>query len=211
LPWKPWASAAIFVHRVNDLEAGLYVLVREAAHETALRKSLKPEFLWKKPGGCPAELPLYRLFSDDVQRVAKVISCHQNIAGQGAFSLGMLARFDAAIQRHGPQVYPRLFWECGLMGQLLYLEAEAAGVRGTGIGCFFDDMMHELLGIADAEWQSLYHFTVGGPIDDPRLKHHSPYAHLDDLGAPEEPVLKQGLQWTGLEIMDTHSRYRRIV
>ena len=36
-------------------------------------------------------------------------------------------------------MYRRLFWECGLIGQVLYLEAEAAGVRGTGIGCFYDD------------------------------------------------------------------------
>jgi hypothetical protein len=26
-----------------------------------------------------------------------------------------------------------------VLGQLLYLEAEAAGVRATGIGCYFDD------------------------------------------------------------------------
>jgi len=26
-----------------------------------------------------------------------------------------------------------------MIGQVLYLEAEAQGVRATGIGCFFDD------------------------------------------------------------------------
>jgi hypothetical protein len=52
---------------------------------------------------------------------------------------------------------------------VLYLEAEAAGVRGTGIGCFFDDGMHGLLGLKDARYQSLYHFTVGGPLEDTRL------------------------------------------
>jgi len=30
-------------------------------------------------------------------------------------------------------VVSKLFWEAGLLGQVLYLEAEAAGVRGTGI------------------------------------------------------------------------------
>ena len=57
----------------------------------------------------------------------------------------------------------------GMLGHALYLEAEAAGVRSTGIGCYFDDEMHELLGIDDDRWQSLYHFTIGGPIDDTRL------------------------------------------
>lgn len=62
-----------------------------------------------------------------------------------------------------------------MLGQVLYLEAEAAGIRATGIGCFFDDEMHALLGIEDHCWQSLYHFTVGGPIEDPRLMTLPPY------------------------------------
>jgi len=61
---------------------------------------------------------------------------------------------------------------------VLYLEAEAAGIRGTGIGCFFDDAMHDVLGLRDRRWQSLYHFTVGGPVSDPRLQTLPPYAHL---------------------------------
>lgn len=60
----------------------------------------------------------------------------------------------------------------------LYLEAEAAGIRATGIGCYFDDAVHELLGLRDRTWQSLYHFTVGDPVEDPRLKTIPPYAHL---------------------------------
>ena len=62
------------------------------------------------------------------------------------------------------------------MGQLLYLEAEAAGLRGTGIGCFFDDEVHRAIGLVDPSWQSLYHFTVGGPVDDPRLQTGPAYA-----------------------------------
>ena len=56
-----------------------------------------------------------------------------------------------------------------MIGQVLYLEAEAAGLRGTGIGCFFDDPMHELLGLTGIRYQDLYHFTVGGPVEDRRL------------------------------------------
>ena len=78
----------------------------------------------------------------------------------------MLAEFERPLTEHGAWVYPRLFWECGMIGQVLYLEAEAAGLRGTGIGCFFDDGMHSLLGLADRQYQSLYHFTVGGPVED---------------------------------------------
>ena len=85
----------------------------------------------------------------------------------------MLAKFEVAL--HEPWRYRHLFWECGMLGQVLYLEAEAAGVRSTGVGCFFDDEMHALLGINDHSWQSLYHFTMGGAIDDARLSTLPPY------------------------------------
>ncbi len=79
----------------------------------------------------------------------------------------MIAEFDAALAEGGPAAYRRLFWEAGAVGQALYLEAEAAGLRGTGIGCFFDDGVHQLLGITGHALQSLYHFTVGGPSTTP--------------------------------------------
>jgi hypothetical protein len=70
----------------------------------------------------------------------------------------------------GAWMYRRLFWETGAVGQVLYLEAENAGLRGTGIGCFFDDEMHGVLGFRTREFQSLYHFAIGKPVDDPRLQ-----------------------------------------
>lgn len=39
----------------------------------------------------------------------------------------------------------------------------------TEIRCFFDDEMHALLCAQDHTWQGLYHFTVGGAVDDQRL------------------------------------------
>jgi hypothetical protein len=72
-----------------------------------------------------------------------------------------------------------LFWETGVIGQVLYLESEAQGARATGIGCFFDDLVHELMGLPDDTFQSLYHFTVGGPLEDTRLATRAAYHHLD--------------------------------
>ena len=178
LPWRACVSLAIFVHRVEGLPAGLYMLVRDFAHETSLKKALRSGLCWKKPDGCPKTLPLYRLQEADAREVAKIISCHQDIAADGAFALGMLAAFDASLEQHGTLFYTRLFWETGLIGQILYLEAEAAGIRSTGIGCFFDDVMHEVLGISDHSWQSLYHFTVGAPVEDSRLQPLPAYWHL---------------------------------
>ena len=100
---------------------------------------------------------------------SKTVSCHQDIASDGAFSLGMIAAFGETIRSQGAWWYRRLFWEAGVLGQVLYLEAEAAGVRSTGIGCYFDDVFHELLGLTGDEFQDMYHFTVGGPVEDQRL------------------------------------------
>ena len=97
------------------------------------------------------------------------LSCDQDIAADGFFSLGMIARLESSLADRGEWFYRRLFWECGMIGQVLYLEAEAAGARGTGIGCFYDDAVHELLGLTGEGWQSLYHFSMGMPVDDPRL------------------------------------------
>jgi hypothetical protein len=36
-----------------------------------------------------------------------------------------------------------------------------------------------MLGIKDTQFQSVYHFTVGGALNDSRLRTISPYAHLD--------------------------------
>jgi hypothetical protein len=105
----------------------------------------------------------------DVRATANRLSCNQDIAEDGFFSLGMLARFDAPLRERGEWVYRRLFWEAGMIGQVLYLEAEAAGARATGIGCVFDDPVHELLGLSGHAWQSLYHFSMGLPVEDRRL------------------------------------------
>jgi len=169
LPWESYLHLALLVHRVDGLAPGLYLLVRNPAQKEALQQALTQADPWHKPPGCPEQLPLYCLIERDTRAAAREISCGQDIASDGCFSLAMLADFDAPLQRYGPWFYPRLYWEAGMIGQLLYLEAEAAGVRSTGIGCFFDDPMHDLLGLTGHQFQDLYHFTVGGPVEDTRL------------------------------------------
>jgi SagB-type dehydrogenase family enzyme len=169
LPWKPHIHLAIFVHRVDDVPSGLYLLVRDPAQRQHLEESVTNAKTWRRPAGCPESLELYQLIEGDVRQAARNISCFQEIASDGCFSLGMIAEFEPPLRRFGPWFYPRLFWEAGVIGQVLYLEAEAAGIRSTGIGCYFDDPMHELLGLKDRRYQDLYHFTVGGQIEDTRL------------------------------------------
>jgi len=177
-PWPPRIHCAIFVHRVEGLFPGLYVFERSEAVHEQLRKALNPSFVFERPHGCPEQLRLFKLVDGDFRQKAQVVSCHQKIAGAGAFSLGMLAEFEDSIRTMGGWWYRRLFWESGLLGQALYLEAEAAGVRGTGIGCYFDDAFHSVLGLEGSQFQSLYHFTIGGPVEDTRLLTLPGYSHL---------------------------------
>ncbi len=176
LPWTPLIHLALFVHRVQDLEAGLYVLVRDPMQTTVLRSEMRSEFAWEKPAACPGGLEFYRLQTGDARHLSEQVSCYQSIAADGCFSLGMIAEFERPLRQYGAWFYPRLFWESGVVGQVLYLEAEAIGIRGTGIGCFFDDAMHSVLGLKTLQYQSLYHFTMGGPVEDPRLRSLPPYS-----------------------------------
>jgi hypothetical protein len=179
VPWQPAIHLLLFVHRVEGLAPGLYALVRDREKLPLLQQSMTEELVWTPVPGCPDQLPLYWLLEGDAKRTAVQLSCQQDIAGDSAFSLGMLAEFECRLREGGPWGYPRLFWEAGLLGQVLYLEAEAAGVRGTGIGCFFDDPVHEIVGLKARSFQSLYHFTVGGPVEDGRLMTLPPYGTRD--------------------------------
>jgi nitroreductase len=154
---------------VDDLPPGLYVLARDPEKVEALGQAMRPEFLWLRPPSCPDGLPLYLLKEGDCRALAASVSCGQDIAGDGAFSLGMIAEYMDSLVAYGASFYRNLFWEAGLVGQVLYLEAEEAGIRSTGIGCYFDDPVHEVFGISSLDWQSFYHFTVGGPVEDRRL------------------------------------------
>lgn len=178
-PWDVWPPyprlhLLLFVHRVDGLSPGLYVLARSRNAEAQLKAALNPEFSWVSPQDCPEHLPLFQLGTTDCSQAARTLSCHQAIASHGFFSLGMLAEFESTLQS-APWRYRELFWEAGLIGQVLYLESEAAGVRGTGIGCYFDDAVHEVFGLNGHGWQSLYHFTVGYPLQDNRIMTLPPY------------------------------------
>jgi SagB-type dehydrogenase family enzyme len=173
----PQVHLLLFVHRVEGVPPGLYLYMRRDAALPELRSALSAAFVWRtvKPGR-----PLYLLKAGDVTMEAMELSCHQEIAGHGAFAVAMLAPFDQRLKK-APYLYRQLYWECGMIGQVLYLGAEAHGIRGTGIGCFFDDPVHELAGIKAKAFQSLYHFTIGHPIEDPRLSTLPAYHHLNVL------------------------------
>lgn len=187
LPFDVWDFAPrlhpiLFVHRVAGLAAGVYALPRRPGMEETLKAAMREDFAWRRVEDAPAHLPLFQLAAADARGITRTVSCHQAIASDGAFTLAMLAEFEPLVSAD-PWRYRQLHWEAGLLGQALYLEAEAAGVRGTGIGCYFDDELHRLLGLDGIAFQSLYHFTVGYPVADTRIRTEPAYAERPAPGA----------------------------
>ena len=165
------AHLTLFVNRVTGYESGLYILIRNEEHKQTLQEAMLPSFLWK-------EMPLKNLYFLDTSsylEFSKGVSCAQDIASDGAFSLGMLTHFSEELHSFGAHRYKELYWECGMVGQELYLEATSMGLSGTGIGCFLDDMMHDVLGLKDNKFQVLYHFTVGRGYVDSRIQTQKAY------------------------------------
>ena len=165
------AHLVLFVNRVEEYAPGLYALVRNMNVIDQLKEQTNPAFEWKE-----TDLEnLYFLKEQNFTGLSKSISCGQDIAGDGAFSLGMLCDYTAQLQKYGAHRYKELYWECGAIGQQLYLEATSMGLSGTGIGCFLDDMTHEVLDLKSNRFQVLYHFTIGRGHVDSRIQTRKPY------------------------------------
>jgi SagB-type dehydrogenase family enzyme len=174
---NPSINLLIFAHRITGLEQGLYFFVRERKNIEEMKRKFRSGFLWGKVPEAPGALPLYILERGDFRSKAESASCDQDIAADGAFAVAMIAEFRDVIGQ-GSYRYRQLHWEAGMIGQALYLASEAHEMRGTGMGCFFDDVVHELLGLRDSLYQDLYHFGVGKPVDDTRIATLPPYHHL---------------------------------
>lgn len=171
-PWPVWTVAPrvhpiLFVHRVEGVAPGLYALPRRPEAMALLRRELDPDFAWSRVAEAPDDLPLLLLKAGDARGGARRLFCNQAIASDCCFGMAMLAEFHAVAPN--PWAYRRLHWEAGLIGQALYLEAERFGLRGTGVGCFFDDETHDFIGLKSAELQTIYHFTLGAALEDSRI------------------------------------------
>ncbi|PRQ03909.1 SagB/ThcOx family dehydrogenase [Enhygromyxa salina] len=175
---RPRVHLLLFVHRVEGVEPGLYLLLRDPSVRATVAATMHDDFEWAPIDTGPLALPLWRLELADTRPVAALVSCRQAIAADGAFAVAMLAELGPALADHGAWMYRHLHWEAGAIGQVLYLEAEAAGRRATGIGCFFDDGVHELIGAKDHSLHTIYHFTVGGGVEDTRIAIVDAYHHL---------------------------------
>lgn len=172
-------NLVLFIHSVEELDSGLYILIRNKDHKSKLETLLKEEFIWESVDTNAGEL--YKLKVGDFKFLAKAISCNQDIASHGAFTLGMLAEFTKQLEQYGSSKYKHLYWDCGAIGQQLYLEATSLNLSATGIGCFLDNILHDTIGLQSNQFQTLYHFTIGRGLVDNRLTTRKPYEKRETI------------------------------
>jgi hypothetical protein len=97
----------------------------------------------------------------DFSIASKFINCNQDLGKDSAFTINMVANIK-------DDEYKQTMIEAGMIGHVLYLEAEAKGIRGCGIGCFFDDLITKEI-LKDERLIALYGFSVGEPLMDERI------------------------------------------
>ncbi len=139
----------MFINRVNGLESGIYYYSRN--------NLLKHNFT-------QIEDRLYLIEKGDFSEASKFINCTQDLGKFSSVSFSFVADFERITKNYH---YKLTLEEAGMVGHILYLEAEAKGIRGCGIGCFFDDLINNE--ILDGKLQAVYDFTIGIPLMDERI------------------------------------------
>ncbi|THF55369.1 nitroreductase family protein [Pseudothauera rhizosphaerae] len=165
----PPLDVLVYVQRVAGLAPGLYLLPDGPDGALTARLADTAPAL---PG--TRLIALQTLEPQPLRRLVRSLHCHQDIAANACIAFGFLAALDEALAAD-PASYRDLHRAAGQAGQRLYLAAESLDLRGTGIGCFFDDPVLESAGLADSGYRPLYHFTVGRALDDPRIETTPPY------------------------------------
>ncbi|WP_299200649.1 nitroreductase family protein [uncultured Amphritea sp.] len=177
LPDSPQVHLLCFIHSVEGLAPGIYLIPRSEEGARLFLRELQRWQPWDD-----AELngiaTAWRMKTANTRKAAGQLCCNQAIAAGSSFTLIFLAEFDSPMNNSQGRVCPQLYEETGMLGQQIYLHSTAQGYSGTGIGCFFDDAIHELIGLKSQSLQALYGFAVGEPLRDERITQLSGYYHL---------------------------------
>ena len=164
----------VFVHRVRGLPSGQYILIRDSSMVDSVIEAGLSHFVWQR---IVEDVNLFLVFKADATHAAGKVSCDQDIARRGCFLAACFAEPLNISMGEDPHRYRRKFWESGFIGHMLYLDAHAAGIGATGIGCFEDEPMRNLWW-SSGHFQPLYHVAVGKPINDERILTTEPYDKL---------------------------------
>merc|ERR1712227_183902 len=112
----------------------------------------------------PEEINLYSISQTEemtvqmIRKQASRNSCVQSIANDCSVVFSLLAPIDESMELQ-PRSYAHLHWECGFLGQLLYVQAYYQQIHATGMGCFIDKSTAKIFNVTSLK--PLYHFAIG--------------------------------------------------
>jgi len=94
----------------------------------------------------------------------------------------MCCDLNNILKNNNQSIYRQLHYECGMLGQQIYIDCGARDYGACGLGCYCDDIILQKFGIdnkqEDAILVPLYAFCVGIPIDDGR---YLPYEYESSM------------------------------
>jgi len=166
-----WSEAIVRRRRsALDFEGGARAIRRDQyAALLECRKGMVDlySFVHRVEGMPPGLYRGFELLRAGDQRVAAAgLSLGQSLAGNSCVTFSMLVDLEATALRYGERGYRLGHFDAGATGQRLYLASEAMGFQATGIGAFFDDRVHEIIG----RQHVVYHFACGYAVRDQRLE-----------------------------------------
>jgi SagB-type dehydrogenase family enzyme len=115
---------------------------------------------WRWSGGT---LQLSRSHGRDLRQRSRAAALDQDVMGDAAavFVLGIDRATFAADPAGLARGYRHAFIEAGLVGERLYLQAQALGLGVCAVGAFYDDEALDLVAV-DAQKEWLVHFAALG-------------------------------------------------
>lgn len=177
IPLSPRTSLIFFLNNIENTPSGIYAYIQNQKH---FDKLISLGFENIKKVTFLSNLPFFFLKEGNMRRLAGHLCCGQEIVHDGVLCACIFTDLKEELELHEGYIYAPLHWEAGFIGQLLYLEAEIYNLRGTGIGCFFDDeiiLLAKQRDFVDIPINPLYFFTIGKPIIDTKLRTHPPYPY----------------------------------
>ncbi len=150
LPGRELVSVWLLANGVTGLRSGAY-WYDPAAHAVRLAK----------PGHFRSE--------------AEYLSLEQELCGNAGVTFFFLTRLKVLQKVLGPRAYRSAHIEAGIIGQGLYLAAQALDLGASGIGAYYDDDVIGFLELDEEGTAVIYDFVIGRPTDD---KHLVPGDHL---------------------------------
>lgn len=169
----PKVHLILFVHRVQDLQPGMYLLSRDQKSNAGLRQQLASDFEWKPEGG---PVNFFRLQVGDFKQVTSTLWNQSELGESAIFHVMMLADFDKSV-RLDLSTYPHVFWESGMIAQVLSTEATALDHKTHHLAHFIDEQCHLMLGLRADQFRCTYMSCFGKPAES-KTVYKPAYYHL---------------------------------